>query len=48
LQTVPTNVIAGMFNFQREEFFEADEEGRAEVRVDFTGVGEETPTEARD
>jgi LemA protein len=48
LQTVPTNVIAGMFNFQPEEFFEADEEGRAEVRVDFTGVAEETPTEARD
>jgi LemA protein len=48
LQTVPTNVIAGMFNFQPEAFFEADEEGRAEVRVDFTGVAEESPTEARD
>jgi len=38
LQTVPTVFIAGMFGFTREEFFEADEEGRAEVRVDFTGA----------
>jgi len=35
LQTVPTVFIANMFGFSREEFFEADEEGRAEVRVDF-------------
>jgi LemA protein len=35
LQTVPTVFIAGMFGFTAEEFFEADEEGRAEVRVDF-------------
>jgi LemA protein len=40
LQTVPTVFIAGMFGFTPEEFFEADEEGRAEVRVDF---GRETP-----
>ena len=38
LQTVPTVFIANMFGFSREEFFEADEEGRAEVRVDFTGA----------
>lgn len=36
IQTVPTVFIAGMFGFTREEFFEADEEGRAEVRVDFS------------
>jgi LemA protein len=36
LQTVPTVFIAGMFGFKAEEFFEADEEGRAEVRVDFS------------
>ncbi len=36
LQTVPTVFIADMFGFQREEFFQADEEGRAEVRVDFS------------
>src|SRR2546422_1421815 len=35
LQTVPTTFIAGMFNFQPEQFFEADEDGRAEVYVDF-------------
>jgi LemA protein len=34
--TVPSNVIAGMFGFTPEEFFEADEEGRAEVQVDFS------------
>ena len=33
--TIPTSMIAGMFGFTPEEFFEADEEGRAEVRVDF-------------
>ena len=36
IQTVPTNILAGMFGFTAEEFFEADEEGRAEVRVDFS------------
>jgi LemA protein len=40
LQTVPTVFIASMFGFTPEEFFEADEEGRAEVRVDF---GRDTP-----
>jgi len=39
LQTVPTVFIANMFGFTREEFFEADEEGRAEVRVDFSTPG---------
>lgn len=33
--TIPTSVIAGMFGFTPEEFFEADEAGRAEVQVDF-------------
>jgi LemA protein len=42
LQTVPTVFIANMFGFGREEFFEADEEGRAEVRVDF-GTAQATP-----
>jgi LemA protein len=36
IQTVPTNIIAGMFNFQPEQYFEADEEARAEVQVDFS------------
>ncbi|HET9476991.1 MAG TPA: LemA family protein [Dehalococcoidia bacterium] len=34
-QTVPTAFIANMFGFKLEEFFEADEEARQEVRVDF-------------
>jgi len=36
LQTVPTVFIAGMFGFTQETFFEADEEGRAEIQVDFS------------
>ncbi len=36
LQTVPTVFFSGMFGFTAEEFFETDEEGRAEVRVDFS------------
>jgi LemA protein len=36
IQTVPTVLIASMFGFGQEEFFEADEEGRAEVKVDFS------------
>jgi len=40
LQTVPSNIIAGMFRFAAEQFFEADEEGRAEVRVDFSPAPE--------
>ncbi len=39
-ETVPTAFIANTFGFRKEAFFEADEEGRAEVRVDFGG---ETP-----
>ena len=34
--TVPTAVMANMFGFTPEQFFEADEEGRAEVHVDFS------------
>ena len=36
IQTVPNNILAGMFNFVDEEFFETDDEGRAEVKVDFS------------
>ena len=35
IQTVPNSMIAGMFNFQPSEFFEADEAGREEVKVEF-------------
>ena len=36
IQTVPTVFIANMFSFKQEEFFEAEEEARAEVQVDFS------------
>jgi len=42
IQTVPAVFIAGMFGFTAEEYFEADEEGRAEVRVDFSAGGAAT------
>ena len=35
IQTVPTALIANMFGFKAEEFFEAEEEARADVKVDF-------------
>ena len=38
IQTFPSVVIANMFAFRPEEFFEAEEEGRAEVKVDFTSA----------
>ncbi|MDO8615617.1 MAG: LemA family protein [Dehalococcoidia bacterium] len=41
IATVPTVFMAGMFGFGPEQFFEADEEGRAEVPVDFTGAARE-------
>jgi LemA protein len=37
IQTFPSAMIASMFNFQAAEFFEADEAGREEVRVEFGG-----------
>ena len=38
IQTFPAVMMANMFNFQPADFFEAEEEARAEVRVDF-GAG---------
>ncbi len=35
VQTVPTMFIAGIFGFHTEEFFEAEEEARQDVRVSF-------------
>ena len=34
-ETFPSNLVAGMFNIGREEYFEADEASRAPVQVDF-------------
>jgi LemA protein len=36
VQTFPTVIIAGMFRFEPEEFFEAEEGDREDVRVDFS------------
>jgi LemA protein len=36
VETFPTMIIAGMFRFEREEFFEAEEGDREDVRVDFS------------
>lgn len=35
-ETFPTAIIAGMFNFGPEEFYEAEEESRQDVTVSFT------------
>jgi LemA protein len=36
IQTFPAVVMAGMFHFQASEFYEAEEEARAEVKVSFS------------
>ena len=40
LQTVPTNIIAGIFNFNPREYFQTEEATRDAPRVDF---GQSTP-----
>ena len=35
LETVPTNLIAKMFHFQKEEFFRVAEEEKAKISVKF-------------
>jgi LemA protein len=35
LQTFPRNVVAGMFNFEKREYFEGDPEATGPVRVQF-------------
>jgi LemA protein len=50
VQSVPSNVIAGMFDFKEEPFFEIEEGDRATLeqapRVDFTGPAGATPAAA--
>ena len=37
IQMVPSNIVAGMFNFQKEDFFEIEDQAQREVpKVDFT------------
>ncbi|MFN2587376.1 MAG: LemA family protein [Actinomycetota bacterium] len=42
-ESFPTNVVAGVFNFEPREYFEAEESSREPVRVDF-GQGGGTTT----
>jgi LemA protein len=35
LQTIPTSFVANMFNFKEEEFFKANEQEKADVKVQF-------------
>lgn len=35
IATIPSSIIAGMFNFQPAEFYEAEEAAREDVRVSF-------------
>lgn len=37
IAVVPTNIIAGMFNFKAADYFEAKDEARADVGVDWGG-----------
>ena len=34
-EMVPSNIIAGLFHFEKEKFFEASEEDRKNVKVEF-------------
>jgi LemA protein len=44
-ETFPTNLVAGMFNFEEKPYFEAEAESRENVKVDF---GKETPASSPD
>ncbi len=46
LETVPTNVIAGMFNFRAREYFHTEEVTREAPRVQFTQPGQPEPQPA--
>ena len=35
IMTIPSNIIAGLFHFTKEEFFQADEAERENVKVEF-------------
>ena len=42
-ESFPTNIIAGVFNFEAREYFETEESSRQPVRVDFGQGGNATP-----
>ena len=43
IESFPTNVIAGAFNFEPKPYFEAEEQSREAVRVDFGQGGAAAP-----
>ncbi len=45
LESFPSNIVGGMFNFEPKPYFEAEEGSRQPVRVDFgQGGGTQTPS----
>jgi LemA protein len=46
LETVPTNVIAGLFNFNPREYFQTEDATREAPRVQFTEPASAAPAEA--
>ncbi|HEX2293879.1 MAG TPA: LemA family protein [Actinomycetota bacterium] len=42
-ESFPTNIVAGVFNFEAREYFETEESTRDAVRVDFGQGGGTTP-----
>ena len=36
IQSIPTNIIAGAFHFEKREYFEADDDSRGPVKVSFS------------
>ena len=45
--TVPSSIVAGMFNFEPAEFYEAEEGAREDVQVSFGTTPPATPTAAQ-
>jgi LemA protein len=35
IQSIPANIIAGAFHFEKREYFEADDDSRGPVKVSF-------------
>jgi len=46
LETVPTSIVAGVFNFRPREYFQADEGDRAAPQVSFTAAPAAAPPPA--
>ena len=44
LETFPTNMVAGAFNFEPRVYFETEEDSRQPVQVDFGSGGSAAPT----